>query len=295
MGTRRRVGMSYSCRVLSGFACAVALVLGLLSLLDPPAQAATGAGTWSLDAAPGQLGFGEVDAISCADPTYCVALSSNQYEDDALIDSNGSWSSAPLVEPGGALQLNSVSCFSESFCMAVGESSLASGGHPNAGGVIEEWDGSAWSVVSNPQSSGLDVSFSSVSCPGAASCLAVGQDSTDGGFIDSWNGLSWTMAFNEQGVSLSAVSCSTPASCVAVGAGASNLLYSRCWSAEPGRPNLCPTRAATPSFTTCRVLRQPSVWQSARYKSVASAGRPVLPKPGTAHRGLLFRAQLPRG
>ena len=92
MGTRRRVGMSYSCRVLSGFACAVALVLGLLSLLDPPAQAATGAGTWSLDAAPGQLGFGEVDAISCADPTYCVALSSNQYEDDALIDSNGSWS-----------------------------------------------------------------------------------------------------------------------------------------------------------------------------------------------------------
>ena len=237
MGTRRRGGMSSSCRVLFGFACAMALVLGPLSLLEPPAQAATGAGTWSLDGAPGQLGFGEVDAISCADPTYCVALSSNQYEDDALIFSNGSWSSAPLVEPGGALQLNSVSCFSETFCMAVGESSLPSGGHSNAGGVIEEWDGSAWSVVPNPQSSGLDVSFSGVSCPGAARRFAVGQDSTDGGFIDSWDGASWTMSFNEQGVSLSAVSCSTPASCVAVGAGASNLLYSvvlvgGSWTAE---------------------------------------------------------------
>ena len=84
---------------------------------------------------------------------------------------------------------------------------------------------------------GLDVSFSSVSCPGAASCLAVGQDSTDGGFIDSWNGMSWTMAFNEQGVSLSAVSCSTPASCVAVGAGLqicshSAVLVGGTWTAE---------------------------------------------------------------
>ena len=141
MGTQRRGrrgGTPYSFRVLFGLVCALALVLGPLSLLGPPAQAATGAGTWSLDAGPAQLGFGEVDAISCADPTYCVALSSNQYEDDALIFSNGSWSTAPLVEPGGALQLNSVSCFSESFCMAVGQSS-GSGVHPNALGVIEEW------------------------------------------------------------------------------------------------------------------------------------------------------------
>ena len=189
MGTQRRGrrgGTPYSCRVLFGLVCAVALV-GPLSLLGPPAQAATGAGTWSLDGGPAQLGFGEVDAISCANPTYCVALSSNQYEDDALIFSNGSWSTAPLVEPGGALQLNSVSCFSESFCMAVGQSS-GSGVHPNGVGVIEEWDGSAWSVVPNPQSSAVNVWFSSVSCPSTANCFAVGRDDTDGGFIDSWDG-----------------------------------------------------------------------------------------------------------
>ena len=69
----------------------MALVLGPLSLLGPPAQAATGAGTWSLDEAPAQLGFEEVDTISCPDPTYCVALESNQYEDDSLILSAGTW------------------------------------------------------------------------------------------------------------------------------------------------------------------------------------------------------------
>src|ERR1700677_136365 len=253
----RRGGTPYSFRVLFGLVCTLALVLGPLSLLGPSAQAATGAGTWSLDGGPAQLGFGEVDTISCADPTYCVALSSNQYEDDALIFSNGSWSTDPLVEPGGALQLNSVSCFSESFCMAVGEN-LGSGVHPNAVGVIEEWDGSAWSVVPNPQSSGVNVSFSSVSCPSAATCSAVGQDNTDGGFIDSWDGASFTTALDEPGVSPSAVSCSTTTSCVTVGGGPSNSLSSAVlvdgtWVAEsvpdPGSDGfLYDVSCASPTF-----------------------------------------------
>jgi len=204
----------------------MALVLGPLSFSGPPAQAATGAATWSLDETPGQLGFGEVDTISCPDPTYCVALASNQYQDDSLILSAGTWNTAPLVEPGGALQLNSVSCSSDSFCTAVGERSIGSGTSSDAVGVIEEWDGSAWSMAPNPQSSGVNVWLSSVSCPSAARCFAVGQDSTDGGFIDSWNGASWTMAFSQQDVSLSGVSCSTPTTCVTVGAGSSNSLYS---------------------------------------------------------------------
>ena len=208
------------------FACGMALVLGPLSFSGPPAQAATGAATWSLEDAPAQLGFGEVDTISCPDPTYCVALASNQYQGDSLILSAGTWNTAPLVEPGGALQLNSVSCSSESLCMAVGESSSGSGIPSNAVGVIEKWDGSAWSIVPNPHASGVNVWLSSVSCPSASSCFAVGQDSTDGGFIDSWNGASWTMAFSQQSVSLSAVSCSTPTTCVTVGAGSSNSLYS---------------------------------------------------------------------
>jgi hypothetical protein len=190
-----------SCRPQFGFACGMALVLGLLSFSGQPAQGAAGAATpgaatWSLDTAPAQMGFGEVDTISCPDPTYCVALASNEYEDDSLTWSAGTWSTAPLVEPGGPLQLNSVSCSSESFCMAVGERSSGSDIGSGVVGVIEEWNGSAWSLVSNPQSSGANVSLSGVSCPSASSCFAAGQDNTDGGFIDSWNGASWTMVFN---------------------------------------------------------------------------------------------------
>ena len=222
-GRRRRWRSS---RVLFGFACGMALVLGPLCSLGQPAQAATGAGTWSLDGAPAQLGFEEVDTISCPDPTYCVALESNQYEDDSLTWSAGTWTTAPLVEPGGALQLNSVSCSSESFCMAVGERSTGSEIGSNVVGVIEEWDGSTWSMAPNPQSSGVNVWLSSVSCPSAGSCFAVGQDGTVGGFIDSWNGASWTMAFSQQDVSFSGVSCSAPTTCVTVGGGSSDSLYS---------------------------------------------------------------------
>jgi hypothetical protein len=220
--------MPHSSRVLFGFACAMALVLGPLSLLGSPAQAgATGVGTWSLDGGPGQLGFDHVDTISCPDPTYCVALESTQDQDPSLIWSAGTWHTAPLVEPGGALQLNSVSCSSESFCMAVGERSLGSGIGSGVVGVIEEWDGSAWSMVANPQSSGANVWLSSVSCPSASNCFAAGQDNTDGGLIDSWDGVSWTMAFNQQVVSLSAVSCTNSTTCVTVGDDTTtNSLYS---------------------------------------------------------------------
>ena len=216
-----------SSRLIFGVACGMALVLGFLSFSGPPAQAANGAATWTLDEAPGQLGFEEIDTVSCPDPTYCVALASNQYQDDSLILSAGIWRTAPLLEPGGALQLNSVSCSSESFCMAVGERSIGTGGiGSGVVGVIEEWDGSAWSTAPNPQSSGDNVLLSSVSCPSAARCFAVGQDGTDGGFIDSWNGASWTMAFSQEDLSFSGVSCSTPTTCVTVGAGSSNALYS---------------------------------------------------------------------
>ena len=128
---------------------------------------------------------------------------------------------------------------------------LASGTHPNAVGVIEEWDGSAWSVVPNPQSSGVDVSSSSsLSCPSTTSCFAVGQDNTDGGFIDRWDGSSWTMALNQQAVSFAAVSCSTSTSCVTVGAGPSVsgsivVLVGGTWTAES-----VPYLGTTASFTT---------------------------------------------
>ena len=177
--------------------------------------------------------------------------------------------------------------------MAVGESSLGSGIGPSVVGVIEEWDGSTWSMAPNPQSSGVNVWFSSVSCPSASRCFAVGQDNTDGGFIDTWDGASWTMSFNQQVVSLSAVSCSDPdepASQWEAGLRIRSIPW--CWPAGPGRPNLCPTQVTMASFTTYLAVRRRSVWRSARYKLVASGGRPVLRRTGTANRGSSFQVRI---
>src|ERR1700760_969945 len=117
MATQRRARQgvrSSTLRILTGFACAIALVLGALSVIGLPAQA-TGSGTWTVDSGSALTGLDGLNTISCPDTTYCVALDSNQYDDDALVWSSGTWHTVPLAEPGGALQLNSVSCATETF------------------------------------------------------------------------------------------------------------------------------------------------------------------------------------
>ena len=56
------------------------------------------------------------------------------------------WSqvSVPSSAPGTFNALEGVSCTSSTFCMATGQT-----GAPN-GSLIEEWNGTSWSVVANP-------------------------------------------------------------------------------------------------------------------------------------------------
>ena len=188
--------------------------IGFVIATSVPASASTGAATWVLDSGPADLGFSQVSTISCPDSNYCIALDSNEYATSSLIFNDGEWSTAPLVEPGGSLQLNGVSCASESFCMADG--ALSSGVGVGVG-VIEEWNGTDWSIVSNPESSGTHVDLSGISCPSATMCVAVGADS-NGGVVESWDGTAWTMAMSQVAdTTFASVSCSSPTSCVAVG------------------------------------------------------------------------------
>ena len=147
---------------------------------------------------PALNGLEGLNTISCPDTSYCVALDSNQDEGDTLVWNGGTWSAVPLVEPGGALQLDGVSSASESLCFAVGEESGAGPGPGDVDtGVIEKWNGSAWSRT-NPQERLMAMS-PSPACPVRAppACVAVGMDSTDGGFSsDSWSGGSWTQAYS---------------------------------------------------------------------------------------------------
>jgi Cutinase len=129
----------------------------------------------------------------------------------------------------------SVSCYSASWCAAVGSYANSSGGSP---GLLLTKSGSAWSAAEAllPPGSGtasVDLYYS-VACPSASSCVAVGDYSPSsgsggsaGGLIETWSGKGWSAATaplpppgpggQSRGGSLSSVACPSASACVADG------------------------------------------------------------------------------
>ncbi len=116
--------------------------------------------------------------------------------------------------------LSGVSCTSPSFCVAVGA-------YMNQDFLrqvlIEQWNGTAWTVVPSPNS-GFDP-VNAVSCSNPDWCVAVGYQPGSEGynatFVETWDGTSWnvTPTPNPSGSDqeLYGVSCTSSAWCVAVG------------------------------------------------------------------------------
>ena len=119
--------------------------------------------------------------------------------------------------------LSGVACSSATNCKAVG-SSVSSTGTIKT--LVEHWNGTSWSIVASPNSSGNSAPLSSVSCPSATSCNAVGGSYSGGVFgtlVEHWNGTTWSIvpSPNPSGstfASLSGVACFSSTSCDAVGA-----------------------------------------------------------------------------
>ena len=119
--------------------------------------------------------------------------------------------------------LNSVSCLSSTWCMAVGAYSTASGTEST---LVEHWNGSAWTILPSP-SPGRGLHWlAGVSCVSASQCMAVGY--YDDGprtfsqtLILSWNGVEWSVVTSPSTGDttdlLFGVSCASASSCVAVG------------------------------------------------------------------------------
>ena len=116
--------------------------------------------------------------------------------------------------------LRSVSCPDVSSCVAVGSVEHIPN-RPKA--IVERWNGSDWSLVSPPRSSGSR--FLGVSCASATFCVAVGDTAnpktTPGTLIEMWDGVHWSVVPSPNpsqfGNRLTAVSCASATHCVAVG------------------------------------------------------------------------------
>jgi len=180
-----------------------------------------------------------LSAVSCISASACMAVGYSGGAGGASSrvtvaeQWNGSvWTFTPTQEVRGE-SLTSVSCTSDSACMAVGDSGNAT--------LAEQWNGSVWSMIPTPNGSG-EGSLSGVSCSSSSACMAVGSDfvtQSGGGYhfntlAEQWGGSAWTVTPSPNigggaGASMTTVSCPSPSSCIAVG-GAGAFSASQQWN-----------------------------------------------------------------
>ena len=130
--------------------------------------------------------------------------------------SASTWTNANAAPASGANELDAVACPTSSFCVGVGIQNSSTG----FDSLIEQWNGSTWSVAS-----GIPTDHSSlagVSCAGPTFCLAVGGASSALSYM--WNGSTWSaqsvpLPAGTTFSVLGAVSCPAINLCEAFGAG----------------------------------------------------------------------------
>jgi hypothetical protein len=200
--------------------------------------------SWSLLPFPSLPSGGQsavLSAVSCTSGSACMAVGGFERSGDALGGLfaerwyGSSWSIESMPDPVEASFqptatpfITGLSCWSSSFCTAVGYSYVATGVQAFA----ERWDGRSWSLESTPQVAGAFMTEpADVSCTSPSACVAVGDYSTAPSLplrtlAERWNGASWSVQRtpNVPGDSnhLAGVSCTSSRACMAVGDAHSN-------------------------------------------------------------------------
>jgi hypothetical protein len=184
--------------------------------------------------------YDNLNGVSCASRLFCVAVGTyglktahRLFSSKTLVEVwNGTrWSVVPSPNEGPSADfdlLNSVSCASSTFCIAVGSYSNYGGGIERT--LVERWNGTTWSILSSPNRGGLYYpnELNGVSCLSRNKCVAVGDyDMASGAelrktLVESWTGSRWALDASATGgplsdASLTSVSCINAKACVAVG------------------------------------------------------------------------------
>jgi hypothetical protein len=216
------------------------------------------AGTWTVQSTPTKGTSAELDSVSCASGTECVAggwyVSGSPAKDFPLAErwTGTEWkTTTPAKLPSGDEEqvFEGMSCPAAKACTAVGTYfGKIIGLQP----LSETWNGTSWTFhqPSNPEHA-LESAFRGVSCSSAAACTAVGkfndtETKATEALIERWNGSSWTVEASEsptgkpaseQGPEweLEGVSCPTATSCFSTGTyverkGGRALLLSEHWN-----------------------------------------------------------------
>ena len=223
-------------------ALACSLVMALIGFASVLADTGGGAATsgWYVATTPGTGADDVLLGSSCANALQCIGVGISI----ANIDANGtdsplveiwngsSWSlgAQPPLPAGDGGGFFDVTCVNGSDCWAVGAIlGVAGSGNPT-GTLIENWNGSSWSIVASPNPSAPGVVGAVLQechlCRPASNCMAVGFATDDTGenlnaVIEEWNGSAWSIVSGadtgQPFDQLSTVECLAPDDCWAVG------------------------------------------------------------------------------
>jgi hypothetical protein len=173
------------------------------------------------------FGFFNLRALLAS--AFCVAGVFAAALGFASTSSAPAWSLVTSPSNGNSNTLYDTTCTPASDCWAVGNYLAYPGGYPTPQTLIEHWNGSSWSIVSSPNSSGTENnSLSGIACTSASNCWAVGSYTYyDNGFpfpsphtqalIEYWDGAAWSTVASPNINPLSAVACPSASDCWAVG------------------------------------------------------------------------------
>jgi hypothetical protein len=165
--------------------------------------------------------------VACPTSTFCIAVGDSAVNGTLLsraqVWKGLTWSNQTIPNPTGATRsyLTSISCRTALVCTAVG--SYTKGSRQDT--LVERWNGTAWSVQSSPNRSGVHTSvLNAVSCATKTTCVAVGYDLSPSYTMlaEVWNGTTWsikTTALPSGGKDgdLNSVSCPSATVCETMG------------------------------------------------------------------------------
>jgi hypothetical protein len=207
----------------------------------------------------------QLNSVSCVSSRYCVttghsvSTSSHRGQTESLVWNGSKWTpeTVPQLIVAGITDqwLYGVSCVSTTFCLAVGDYDINSGGsQPNSAAT---WNGSKWTTRTAQSAPGAKGnSLLGVSCLTSTNCQAVGNYLTAklafGAVAEGWDGKSVTLEPVPQtgpksaGSDLTDVSCRSASFCVATG-NESALWNGKSWTSK-GFPR--PSKVLTIAYAT---------------------------------------------
>jgi hypothetical protein len=161
-----------------------------------------------------------VNTVACISETLCLAVGAvgdhagAQASPLALVWNGNRWKSTVLSPQGGdrVQILTSVSCGSNSFCIAVGYTTRVTADNTvEHTAIAARWDGSTWTPLAVPEGTRLE----DVVCISPSSCLAVGAEETSG-IVLHWNGTTWVKEPSPLTGPYFAINCASEDLCMAL-------------------------------------------------------------------------------